>query len=194
MTKAEGGVGMPKQTYRYRMDFDSKQHTAAAAFMGGAFFLRITYYFGFTRPESVGAWNLIIFLILPILLEVAYVVMIRAIKMDIPNIYGIMGSVYCLLLLLQCFQSGNVLQIILGCVAYLACAAALLGTGMGMLSKSMTVMVLILVFAVRFLFFDIGGYLLSLRVIGFIREAAALCGILGLTCLCGGLKDRKKKK
>lgn len=179
-----------KQTYRYRMDFDSKQHVAAAALMGCAFFLRIAYFFGFTRPESAGVWNLIVLLILPMLMEVAYMVMIRGIKLDLPNIYGIMGAGYCLLLLLQSFSCGNVLRIILAVVGYVLCGAAMLGIGWGMLSKSLTVLVLIVTFAVRFLVFDLGGYIFSFRLIEFILEAAALCGILGLACLSGGLKDK----
>ena len=182
-----------KKTYRYSMDFDGRAHFAAAAFMGGAFFLRIVYYLGFTRPEAVGAWNLLIFLILPVLLEAAYMVMIRGLRMDLPGVYGIMGAAYCLLLLLQSFQSGNVLQIILSIIAYLACAAAVLGTGAGMLSKSLVVAVLVVTFCVRLLVFDLSGYILSFRLIAFIREAAALCGLLGLICLNVGLVDKKKR-
>lgn len=182
-----------KKTYRYSMDFDGRAHFAAAAFMGGAFFLRIVYYLGFTRPEAVGVWNLIIFLILPVLLEAAFMVMIRGMRLNLPGVYGIMGAVYCLIFLLQSFQSGSVLRIILSVIAYLACAAVVLGTGAEMLSKSLAVAVLVVTFGVRFLVFDLSGYIFSLRIIAFIREAAALCGLIGLVCLNVGLAEKKKK-
>ena len=180
-------------SYNYSMDFNGRSHFATAALMGAAFFLRAVYYFGFTRPETVGAWNLIIFLILPLLLEAAFMVMIRGLRWNMPGIYGIMGAVYCLLLLLQSFSGGNVLRIILSVIAYLACAAALWGIGEGLLSKSLTVAVLSVTLAIRFLIFDLSGYIISLRVVAFIREAAALCGLLSLVCLCVGLTDKKRK-
>lgn len=182
-----------KMTYKYRMDLDGKQHMAAAALMGGAFFLRAAYYFGFTRPEEAGVWNLLIFLILPMLLEGAFMVMLRGLRLNMPGTYGIMGAAYCVLLLLQSFQAGGLLRIILAVPAYLICAAALVGVGWGLLSKSLTVAVLLVTFAVRFLVFDLSGFVFSLRVIAFIREAAALCGILSLVCLALGLREKKQK-
>lgn len=182
-----------KTTYNYSMDFGGRSHFAAAAFMGGAFFLRAVYYFGFTRPETVGVWNLIIFLILPLLLEAAFMVMIRGLRLNMPGIYGIMGAVYCLLFLLQSFHSGSILRIVLAVIAYLACAAVVWGTGAGLLSKSLALAVLSVTLGVRFLVFDLSGYIFSLRIVAFILEAAALCGLIGLVCLCVGLTDRKRK-
>lgn len=179
--------------YRYHMDPDSRAHIASSAFMGGAFFLRVAYYFGFTRPESAGFWNLLIFLILPALLECGYMVMVRGLRLDLPGVYGIMGAIYFILMLLQSFQVGSVLRIILSIPAYLCCAAAIVGTGWGMLSKSLVNAVLVLTFVVRVLAFDLTGYILRFRVIPFIREAAALCGIIGMICFITGLKDKKHK-
>ena len=175
------------------MDFDGTGHFAAEALMGGAFFLRIVYYLGFTRPETAGVWNLLVFLILPLLVEAAFMVMIRGLRLNLPGTYGIMGAVYCMLFLLQCFDSGNVVRIVLSIIAYLACGAVVFGTGAGLLNKNLTVAVLLITFCVRFLIFDISGYILSLRVVAFILEAAGLCGILGVVCLNAGLLDKKRK-
>ena len=183
-----------KLTYKYQMDFKGKPHQAAAAFMGGAFFLRIAYYFGFTRPEEAGFLNLLMYLILPLLIEGAFMVMIRGLRVNLSEAYTIMGAAYCIILLLQSFQTGNLLRVILAVIAYLACAAALVGTGWGVLNKSLTTGILLVTLAVRLLVFDLSGYVFALRVIPFIREAAALCGIASLACLSGGLKDKKRKK
>lgn len=183
-----------KLTYKYHMDFNGKPHQAAAAFMGGAFFLRIAYHFGFTRPEEAGFVNLLLYLILPLLLEGAFMVMLRGLRVNLPGTYTIMGAAYCVILLLQSFQSGSLLRIVLSVVAYLACAAVLVGTGWGLLSKSLTTGIILVTLAVRLLVFDLSGYVFALRVIPFIREAAALCGIASLACLSGGLKDKKRKK
>jgi uncharacterized MnhB-related membrane protein len=183
-----------KKTHDYRMDFESRQHFAAPALMGVAFFLRAVYYFGFTRPETVGAWNLIIFLILPMLLEAAFMVLMRGMRYNAPGMYGILGAVYCLLLMLQSFQTGSVVRIILSVIAYLVCGAALVVVTGGLLSRGVAVTALFVTLAVRFLFFDLSGYVFSFRIVGFIREAAALCGILGLGLLSLGLKEKTTKK
>lgn len=183
-----------RKTHNYRMDFESKQHFAVATLMGGAFFLRAVYYFGFTRPENVGVWNLLIFLILPMLLEAGYMVLLRGIRFNAPGVYGMMGAGYCLLLMLQSFQSGGVLRIILAVLAYLACAVSILAVTAGLLSKGVAVALLLLTLGGRFLIFDLSGYVFSFRIVAFIREAAALCGISSLYCLCAGLKERMTKK
>jgi hypothetical protein len=73
------------------------------------------------------------------------------------------------------------------------CGAAVIAVTAGLLSKGVAVTALFLTLAVRFLFFDLSGYILSFRIVAFIREAAALCGILGLGLLCLGLKEKTSK-
>lgn len=179
-----------KKSHDYRMDFDGNRHFWAAALMGCAFFLRAVFYFGFTRPETVGVWNLLIFLVLPMALEGAFVVLLRGIRYNAPGIYGIMGAAYCLLLMMQSFQYGSVVRIIFAVIAYLMCGAAVIVVTGGLLSKGVAVSILFLTLAVRFLFFDLSGYVFSFRVIAFIREAAALSGISGLGALCLGMKEK----
>lgn len=178
--------------HKFHMDLEGKYHVGTAALMGAAFFLRAAYYFGFTRPESAGVWNLLTFLILPMLLETAFMVMLRGIHLDLPGVYGIMGAVYCLLLILQSFQLGSVLRIVLAIFGFVICGGALVGVGWGVLSKSLGVTALLVTFGVRLLAFDL-RLLLRLRLIALIREAAGLCGILALAMLCAGLVEKSKK-
>ena len=178
--------------HKYHMDPEGKYHVGAAALMGAAFFLRCAYYFGFTRPNEAGAWSLLVFLILPSLLEAAFMVMLRGIRLDLPGVYGIMGAVYCLLLILQSFQLGSVLRIVLAIVGFVICGGALVGVGWGILSKSLGVTALMLTFLVRLFAFDL-NYLLRLRLVALMREAAGLCGILALALLCASLREKGKK-
>ena len=178
--------------HKYHMDPEGKYHVGAAALMGASFFLRAAYYFGFTRPETAGAWNLIVFLILPMLLEVAFMVMLRGIKLDLPGIYGIMGAAYCMLMILQSFQLGGALRIVLAIIGFVVCGGALVGIGWGFLSKSLGVTALLVTFCVRLLAFDL-RLLMKLRLIALIREAAGLCGILALAFICAGLVERTRK-
>lgn len=178
--------------HKYHMDPEGKYHVGTAALMGAAFFLRCAYYFGFTRPESAGAWNLLVFLILPMLLEAAFMVMLRGMKMDLPSVYGIMGAVYCGLLILQSFQVGGFLRIVLAILGFVICGGALVGVGWGLLSKSLAVTALLVTFGVRLLAFDL-GLLLRLRLVAFMRQAAGLCAILALAFLCAGLMEKTRR-
>jgi hypothetical protein len=162
--------------------------------MGVAFFLRMAYYFGFTRPEEAGAWSLIVFLFLPALLEAGYMVTVRGLKMNMLKVYGIMGAACCLLLMLQAFTAGGVLRIIFAIPAYLLCGAAVFGVCWGYLHKSLGVTVLAVVFGLRLFVFDVIDYILKLRFIPFIREAAGLCVLLALMCLLVGLQDKRRRR
>lgn len=180
--------------YRNNMDCDGKAHVFFTALMGAAFFLRMAFYFGFTRPEEAGAWSLIVFLILPALLEIGYMVMVRGLKMDMLKIYGIMGAACCLLLMLQAFTVGGLARILLAIPAYLLCGAAVYGVCWGYLHKSLGITVLVVIAGIRLFIFDLTDYILTLRIIPFIREAAGVCVLVALICLLAGLKEKKRRK
>ena len=181
-----------KKTLHYKMDFENSKLWVAAAMMGASFFLRVAYFFGFTRLEDVGAWNLLAFLILPVVVELAFMVLLRGIRLNAPGVYGILGAAYCFLQLLQSFQYGDVLRTVLAVVAYIGCGALLFITAGGMLKKGFAVAALIVTALVRLLAFDLSAYILKLRLISFLPEAAAICGLLALGYVAWGLKAPKK--
>ncbi len=178
---------------RYQMNFDSNSHFAVAVLMGAAFFLRIAYYLGFSRPNEAGLWLVLTGLILPVLVEAAFMVLLRGVRLNAPGVYGILGMVYCGLLLLQTFQYADVVRTVLGILAYVICGGLLLGTVGGMLSKEIVVTATFLTIVVRFFVFDLGKYIFSLRLVAFMPEAASLCGLLALALFAYGLKAPQKK-
>ena len=183
---------MAHRIKRYHMDFKGGQINTAAAFMGVAFFLRIVYYFGFTRTETVPIGEQLLWLIIPMALEAAFMIMLRGAKLDVPGVYGAMGAVYCLLLIVQGLSYGSVLRMILAVIAYVICGGLLLVACMGLLSREIAVLAIFGTAAVRFLVFDLKSYILELHLIRFMTEAAALCALMGLGYLALGLKERKK--
>lgn len=185
---------MKENIVRYRMDLDGKRHSATVSLMGVSFFLRTVYYFGFTRTEELGFGTLLVFLILPALLELAFMVMIRGIRLDAAAIYSMIGAAYCLVLLCQSFWYGNLIRTILAVPAYLLCGAALMLVIMGLLSRGIAVAVFWLVIAVRFLIFMMVPYIFKLHLIRMLPEAAALCGLLALIYLMQGFRDPKEQK
>lgn len=185
---------MKENIVRYRMDLDGEQHSATVSLMGVSFFLRIVYYCGFTRTETVGFGTLLMFLILPALFELAFVVMIRGIRLDVAAIYSMIGAAYCLLLLCQSFWYGDWPRTILAVPAYLLCGSALMLVIMGQLSREIAVAIFWLVIGVRFLVFVMVPYIFKLHLIALLPEAAALCGLLALIYLMQGFREPQERQ
>lgn len=182
-----------KQTVRhYHMDMDGKEVSTCSVLIGAAFFLRVVYYFGFCRTESIGFFGLLLGLILPMLLELGLIVLLRGIKMDAAGLYGILGTVYCVLLMLQCFQYGNTLRVVLGIIAYVICGGLCFCAVAGFLSKEISAVAFFVTAVVRLLFV-LKPYIFGLRLIAFLPEAAGLCVICALGYLIMGLQPVKRK-
>lgn len=179
------------RTLQVRLDLDGSSAQITASLMGIAFFLRIAYYLGFTRPEALGVGNLLVFLILPMLLEGGLMVLLRGVRLNAPGLYGILGAVYCVLLIIQSFQYGSVLRTVLAVAAYLLCGGSTLCAVKGLLNKSLAAVLCFLTAVVRVVAFDL-GYLFALRIVSLLPEAAAVSGLLALGFLSMGLKVGNK--
>lgn len=184
---------MKQKLKRYHTDFDSKGVSACAALMGVAFFLRVVYYFGFSRTETVGIGELLMMLIFPMVLEAVFMIVLRGVRLDAPGLYGILSAVYCVLLILQSLQYGSVLRMILAIIAYVVCGGIFLAVTAGLLSKEISVTLFFLTAVVRFCFV-LKPYILSLHLVAFLPEAAGLCVVVALGCLASGLRLGKVKK
>lgn len=182
-----------RKIYRYRMDIESSWTCAAAALMGGAFFLRAVYYFGVQGlSDSLG--TLLLMMAFPMVLEAAFAIVLRGVRLNAPGLCGILSALYCLLLLVQSFFYGDALRTIMGIVGYLACGVAMLALLLGWFrSRGLVFMVFAVTAAVRFLLFDLGTYVLQLRLADFLPEVAALCGLLAMAFLPFGMKPAVKK-
>lgn len=177
---------------RYRTDLEGRGTGLCACFMGMAFFLRCVYYFGFTRTEEVGALELIFMLVLPMALEGAFMVLLKGVRMDAPGLYGILAVGGCLLLIFQCFLYESILRMVVEILLYLVCGGLMLGVSAGYLSKELAMTAFFTTAAVRFLLI-LKPYILSLRLVALLPEAAGLCVVLGLGCLAWGFQLQKKK-
>lgn len=181
-----------KNPFRYRMDFNGPWLSAAAALIGGAFFLRAAYFFGF-RGLSDNLGTLLLVMALPMVLEAAFVIVLRGIHLNAPGLCGILAALYCVVLLVQCLLTGEILRILLGIVGYLACGIALLALILGWIhSRGLVFAVFAVTAAVQFLLFDLAD-VFALRMVEFMPEAAALCGLLAMACLPFGMKQVNRK-
>ena len=179
---------------RYKMDMDGKNLRGCLACLGLAFFLRVLYYFGCVRIENVGIWQLLSWLILPMLLEGALIVLLRVLRLDAPGIYAILGAVMGLILVFQSFGYGSVLRTILAILAYIGCSVLLLGVAGGFLSKQIAVAGYLVTALVRFFGFEMVQFVFKLRIIAFVKEVTGLLALAALMYLAASYKQVERKK
>ncbi len=184
---------MAYQIKRYRMDFDGKGVSAAGIFFGIAFLFRMVYYFGFARFFDAGVGEVLFWLILPGLLELGAIVLLRGLRFNAPGVYGILGALECLLLIVMCFGYGSILRTILGVLAYLVCGGLIFACSAGWLSKEIASFFLILISAIRILAFELPCLIRNFRSPEILCSLAGMCVLLGLTSLTFGFKLPQKK-
>lgn len=183
-----------KNMKRYRIKWEGKSIHAAMIFFGLAFFLRAVYYFGCVPIETVGFWEILTWLILPMLVEGLMIVLLRILKWDSPGVYAILAAVMSLLLILQSFGSGSILRIVLSVLANVSCGVLILGIAGGYLSKQIGVTAYLIAALTRFFAFELVPYVFKLRIVGFIKEASGLFVLLALIGLTNSFKEVVKKK
>lgn len=184
----------PKKLKRYRIKWEGKSIHAAIIFFGLSFFLRAVYYFGCVPIETVGFWEVLTWLILPMLVEGALIVLLRILKWDAPGVYSILAAAMGFLLILQSFGSGSVLRIILAVLANIGCGVLILSIAGGYLSKQIGVTAYLITALVRFFCFELVPFVFGLQVVGFIKDASGLFVLLALVGLANSFTELPKKK
>jgi hypothetical protein len=167
-----------KQYARYQIDFLGKWVTAAGGLMGLSIFLRIVHFFGIHLITDFDASFIVMRLAIPVVLSAFFIFLLNGIHWNAPGIYGIMGAIFCLLLLIWNFSTGNILRIIVSTIWFLAAAVVILATTGGYVPGTL----------LAFLFFAIPlGFRIFLydyplpAITDLFMEFADLCIIASLT-------------
>lgn len=179
-----------KQYTRYQIDFGGKWILPAAICMGLSFFLRVVYYFGLTNIFSYNTGTIILQIILPLFLCAGYIVLLRAVKLNAPGVFAIIGAAFCLMILIWNFSTGDILRILLSVVFYLFSGLVLLATAGGYLPGrflSSAVFLVLLIF--RFMLYRPSGTQIGQMVL----EISILCIPASLFCLTRCLKEGKNR-
>lgn len=176
-----------KQYVRFGIDFSGTWSRICAAFMGLSFFLRIVNYFGLLNLHDCGSWEKFIYLIFPMIVCIAFMILFSAIKWNAPGIYAIIGCVFCLLLMIWNISTGGALRIFLSVLVYVVLSVALLATAGGYVPSAIPATLLIfLVLICRILIYSLNQDGLSAYLLE-ISELSILVSLLGFT---GSLKGR----
>lgn len=179
-----------KRYERYQIDFSGKMVIATCAFLGMSLFLRILHYFFLGAFSVCSTAELIFLIILPAFAVIVYIVLMRCIRWNAPGVYGIIGCVFCLLLMGWNFASGNTFRIVLSVIWYLLSALMLLAVSGGFFpARILASSCFLFALLARILFFDAGEPSLQ----EWIPEASDLCILLSQLCFPLTLKTTRHK-
>ncbi len=171
---------------RYRIDFKNKWMSYCGAIAGLGFFLMMIYYFGLQNMSDY-TWDRILFsVLLPMFVLVAFGVMTRGTQLAVTPIYGILGALFCVSMIYRTIFYGNVVYSILAMIWYVVTALICLATTFGYLSITTYMMIAFCASATVRLIIDLFAYVFRLKLLDFLSDAVAVCGLFAfaLFSLC----------
>ena len=176
-----------KRYARYQINFPGKCVTLSGALVGLSVFLRMLYFFGLHLISDFEANTIVFRLALPVFVSLVYIYLLNGIRWNAPGVYGILGSVFCLMLIGWNLTSGDILRIVLSVCGYLVAALILLATTGGFVpGRFLSFLCFAVLIGLRVFLYDRGGLALS----DWITECADLCLIAALSvfsfCLIPG--------
>jgi len=203
MSKKQGVIFLKlKKYFEYRMNFRRNWTTASGALMGMALFARMVFYFGLTDISRCNTFELVFSMALPLLLSACYIILLKFVKLNAPGIFGILGAVMYLLVMMGNIYAGDVLRSILSVISYLTVIFLLIATVGGYLPDKIFVLAvgsLIPIF--RFFLYELGGWVVADGLTGKMTYLAGnmvsisdLMILFSLFCLPMCMKPSKNEK
>lgn len=175
----------------YRFDDSAPQIQRAVVLIGWAMFLRIAYFFAFTKLEEAGFFRICFGLVLPLLTEAAFLVLLRGVRMKNSWLYCVILGVMMLWMLIQSFGCGDVLRMIAEIFLYILCAAVPLMLFYGFLPKQIGKWVLFGTAIARLILFNLVQNFFGLHWITLIFEVSAMLELVGIGFFVDAFQDKK---
>ena len=180
-----------KQYHKYQMNFKSKFAAASVVCMGISMFLTALYYLGLCYLSDFSAGKLVVCLWLPMLLGIAYVVLMGVVRLNAPGTYALLGVIGCVIQILGTFVSGDMGRVLLGIPAnLLAIIVLIIVVGGYFPAKLPAALVFGIVIALRLVVFDIG----RLSLLQWVEESAWLFMLASFMFLPLSLKETRKTR
>ena len=164
----------------------------AAAAMGASFYLRMIHYFAMVNFYDVPAMELILCAVLPLIVSVAFILMLKLPKLSHPLAGGILAVVYAVNYF---FCERMSFAGVVSGVLLLAVAGLILAAVLGYIpERKWLLWAATGALAFRILFVDVFGYILplaELNILAYIPMASNLFGLAAITFLAPSLRLRK---
>lgn len=174
---------------RCHIRMQSRWASASAVCMGISVFLRTVYYFGLVNLRDLNGFEIAMDVIFPMVIAAGYLVMIKALQLNSPTLFGGLIGLYAVnyLMLMNATTAGVIVGVLLVITALLFIA-----TGLGYVPVRLPVVgaaaVLVLF---RFFVVDLNGYILPLtefRPVVYLPDASNLFGILAVALMAPALQ------
>ena len=178
-----------KEKAKAHIDFSSKYAGVSPAFAGLGFFLLCVYYFGYTNLVDCSIWEILFQMLMPMAILAAFTVLWQMKRYNAFPLYGMMGCVFSLLMLIRTFSYSSIILMIVEILLYLLAAYVCFATATGKNRnyKYMTGALLIPV-ALR-LVYSLFAYVFTLSLFALIAEVAALCGLAAFAFVAKCVKE-----
>lgn len=175
-----------------RLASRGKWGNLAAAWMGLSFFLRMVWYFGLMNFNDLSGFEIVFRAVIPLLISVAFILMLKLKKFSQPRIAGAMACAYAVsYFFCEKMNLGGALSALL----LAATAGMILAAVLGYVpERKWLLLAAAATVAFRLLFVDVLGYILPLaqiRPLAYIPMASNACGLIAICFLCASLRLRK---
>ena len=174
---------------RCHIRMQSKWASASAVCMGISVFIRTAYYFGLINLRDLTGFEVAMDVIFPMIIAAGYLVMIKALRLNSPILFGGLIGLYSVnyLMLMNSTPAGIVVGVLL-----VLTAAVFTVTGLGYIAKRYPVVLTALaLMLVRFFVVDLNGYILPLdqfHPVAYLPECSNLFGVLAISLMAPALR------
>ena len=163
---------------RYFVNLESAWTHYATVLTGLSFFLLVVNFFGIRNLADCGLLEILFSMVLPMVIWITFMVLLRGVRLPYANLYGLLGALYCVCMIIHGLSYENIFQIIFAVIWYCLTAVICLGTTGGYIAnRAYMAWAFLLPVIYRIIFVDLGRYILKLDILGFMPEAAALSGL-----------------
>lgn len=183
-----------KRLVHYKLRKESWWLTTSGVFMGIAFFLQALDFLALRSDQNISGGQLVLFMILPMVLEAAWFVLVREKLCDRAEVTGIIGGLLCLTLLVQTLFSGNFLLTIVGIGMFALAAAVIVLITWGFIHhRALGMLVFFAGAVVRVMLYGALYAVFSLNVMALVQELPVICAILAMMLFFRGIYAQKAK-
>ena len=174
---------------RCHIRMQSRWASLSAVCMGISVFVRTVYYFGLVNLRDLSGFEVAMDVVFPMVIAAGYLVMIKALQLNSPTLFGGLIGLYAVnyLLLMNATTAGVIVGALL-----VVTAALFMVTGIGFVPSRIPVAAAAAVLVLfRFCVVDLNGYILPLaefRPVSYLPDASNLFGILAVSLMAPALQ------
>lgn len=176
----------------FKLNPNGKWATLSGVLLGIAFFVQAADHLLLHELREVSIWRLLVMMALPMLLEGAWCMSLRAFRIDRAEVYGILGAAFCLILLLQSFFWHGIFQIVLFIILLLAAGAAMVLITWGFFAhRALGALIFLLLSALRVLLVLLHRLGAAHDWLGLLTDLPSICMLLAMTVFFAGIRKEE---